>query len=361
VRELRGAGWLIAAPAALLATLVTPAATLPGHDNVDDRALLKGFAFSAHDLQKIDRGEFIGHTMPATGSAVALSVAGIIRVPGSYYLERFRAIESFKKSPEILQIGRFGTPPSEADLASLTLEGDDIDDLKGCRPGDCGLKLDAQGIARLARRDARADQSSAAMRQHLAEYVQRYLEAGNSSLMEYHDDPVPRRLAGELRTILERSEYLQREWPALYRAVGDFSGSLPDGLDGFVYWSKEKVGPRAVISVTHAVISPPRDGAAAIATKQLYGSHYSYGSLGVTMLLDKGTPEAPRTLVVYVNRSRLDIFGGLLGGIKRPLVRSRAREGAERTLRQLRDRLERDYAAGRKPEAGSRKPVAGSR
>jgi hypothetical protein len=282
-------------------------------------------------------------------------------VPGSYYLERFRAIESFKKSPEILQIGRFGTPPSEADLASLTLEGDDIDDLKGCRPGDCGLKLDAQGIARLARRDARADQSSAAMRQHLAEYVQRYLEAGNSSLMEYHDDPVPRRLAGELRTILERSEYLQREWPALYRAVGDFSGSLPDGLDGFVYWSKEKVGPRAVISVTHAVISPPRDGAAAIATKQLYGSHYSYGSLGVTMLLDKGTPEAPRTLVVYVNRSRLDIFGGLLGGIKRPLVRSRAREGAERTLRQLRDRLERDYGAGRKPDAGRRKPEAGSR
>jgi hypothetical protein len=83
-----------------------------------------------------------------------------------------------------------------------------------------------------------------------------------------------------------------------------------------------------------------------IATKQLYASHYSEASLGVTILLDKGTVEAPRTLVIYVNRSRLDIFGGLLGPIKRPLVRSRAREGAERTMRQLRDRLEREYRAG---------------
>jgi hypothetical protein len=323
------------------------AATASGvSQNVDEQELLKQFGFSAHDVQKIGRGEVIGHTTQAAGAEVALAVAGSIGVPTAYYVERFRAVESFKRSAEILQIGRFGATPSAGDLASLTLEGADIDDLKGCRLDNCGVKLDAQGVAQLARRDARSDHSSAAMRQYLAGYVQRYLQAGNASLIEYRDDSEPGRLAGELRGILDRSAYLQRGWPALYRAVSDFSGSLPEGLDHFVYWSKEKIGPRAVISVTHAIISPPRNGGAVIATKQLYASHYSEASLGVTLLLDRGAPAAPRTLVIYVNRSRLDIFGGLLGTIKRPLVRSRAREGAERTLRQLRDRLEREYRAG---------------
>ena len=119
------------------------------------------------------------------------------------------------------------------------------------------------------------------------------------------------------------------------------------GLDAFVYWSKEKIGPRAVVSLTHVVISPPADGNAAIATKQIYASHYGHASLGLTILLDRSTTSAPRTRVIYVNRSRLDIFGGLFGSIKRPIVRSRAREGAERTMTRLRERVESNYRARR--------------
>jgi hypothetical protein len=333
-----------ALPVLLVAALVTAAAR--ADQELDEQPQLKPFGFSPQDVRKIQRGEVIGHTTQAGSDEVALAVAGTIRVPAAYYLRRLRAIESFKKSAEILQIGRFGTTPSAADLSSLTLDSADIDDLKACRLDRCGVKLDAQGIAQLARQDARSDQSSAAMREFLAAYVRRYLQGGNAFLIEYRDGSEPRRLASDLRRILDSSAYLQRGWPEVYRAVSDFTGSLPRELDHFVYWSKEKIGPRPVISVTHAIIGTERNGAAVIATKQLYASHYSYASLGVTMLLDQGTPEAPRTLVIYVNRSRLDVFGGLLGTIKRPLVRSRAREGAERTMRQLRDRLEREYRAG---------------
>jgi hypothetical protein len=310
----------------------------------DEQALLKELGFSAHDLQKIGRGEVVGRTTQADSSAVALVVAGTIAIPTGFYIDRFRAIESFKKTAEVLQIGRFSNPPSNHDLAALTLDEADVSDLKACRIGDCGVKLDEEGITSLARRDAQAGPSSAAMRQYLANYVQRYLERGDAALAEYRDNSQPRRVADELRVILGRSHFLQRGWPALYATVAAFPGTGPEGLEHFVYWSKEKVGPRAVISVTHAIISPPQGGTAAIATKQLFASHYSTGSLGVTMLIDKGTTESPRTLVVYVNRSRLDIFGGILGSIKRPLVRSRARDGAERMMRLLRERLERDYA-----------------
>lgn len=329
-------------PMAALAT-VTLVAGRAGP--ADEPALLKVLGFSAEDLQKISRGEVVGHTTEADASAVALSVAGTIQVPVSYYLDRLRAIESFKKSPEILQIGRFGPAPSPADLAALTLDRADLDYLKDCRLKNCGMKLDAQGIGQLARKAAAAPVLDVAMRQYLADYVQRYLQGGHPALIEYRDGSRPKPVAAELQSIVGHAGYLQQGWPTLYRAVADFQGTLPEGLDHFVYWSKEKIGPRAVISVTHTIISPLQNGAAAVATKQLYASHYSDGSLGVTMLFDKGTDDAPRTLVLYANRSRLDIFGGLFGSIKRPLVRSRARDGAERTMRLLRDRLERDYRA----------------
>ena len=312
-------------------------------ETIDETVLLGEIGFSAEEIQRIGRGEIVSRSIDADGSAIALAVAGTIAVPATFYVESFRDIESFKKTEEVQQIGRFGDPPAAADMAGLTLDQEDIDDLRSCRVGACGVKLDRRGIETIGARDARVDTASAALRAHLSEYTQRYLRSGNSVLMEYHDSSPPGRIAEQLRAISTRTTYLRR-WPALFDAVFNFNGTLPPGLDGFVYWSREKVGPRPVVSVTHVVISPSREGAAVVATKQIYGSHYGRASLGIAILLDKGTPDAPRTRVVYLNRSRLDVFGGILGPLKRPLVRSRAREGAERMMTGVKARLEKKYA-----------------
>lgn len=333
------ASWAIAAALGVVAARAEP-------DEPTAQAILERAGFSRHEIERINAREVVARTNDADGSAVALAVAAIMEVPAAFYIEKFRAIESFKTSPEVKQIGRFGRIPSAADIAPLLLEDDDVDDLKRCRPGSCGLKLDADGIAQLARRDARLDTASTAMRSYLAAYAGRYLTTGNAALMEYRSTSQPRRILDELATILARSQYLRQYWPTLFDAVANYSGSLPSGLDGFIYWSKEKVGPRAVISLTHVIISPVQNGRGAVATKGIYASHYGDASLGVTMLLEEGTMAAPRTLVVYVNRSRLDVLGGLFGAIKRPLVRSRARDGAERTMRALRERTERQYREG---------------
>lgn len=324
-------------------TVVLVSSAAAPADLAEETALLKQIGFSAVDIQKIARGEIVARTTEADSAAVALAVAGTVEVPAAFYIEQFRAIESFKKTPEVRQIGRFGAPPKPDDIAPLVLEQADVDDLRSCRPADCGLKLDGDGIQKLAQRHAQIPTASAAIRPYLAAYASRYMAHGNSALMEYQSTSKPRRLADELGTIMNRSDYLRARWPALFNAVANYAGSMPPDLDGFLYWSKEKIGPRAVVSLTHVIVSPPRDGRAAVATKQIYASHYSDASLGVTMLLEHGTTAEPRTRVIYVNRTRLDIFGGLLGSIKRPLVRSRAREGAERTMRGLREKLEREY------------------
>jgi len=121
------------------------------------------------------------------------------------------------------------------------------------------------------------------------------------------------------------------------------------GVDGFLYWSAEHVGPRAVVTITHAVIGVRPGGPIAIATKQIYASHYFTASLGLTLLADLSTPGAPRTRVIYINRSRVDAFSGMLGSVKRAVARSRARKGADHTLRALKVRLEQEFTRGAGP------------
>jgi hypothetical protein len=332
---------------ALIAAAAPHGRAVIGAEGDGGATLLRDFGFSPDEIRKIDHGEVVANSWHPDAHEVALVVATTMAVTPAFYLERFRDITSFKRAAEVLQIGRIGPAPTTADFAALTLENDDVKDLRSCRLDDCGVKLDRGGIERLARRDADLVTSSAAMRQFLADYLASYLRTGNGALIEYRDDKPARRLADDLREILGRSAYLQRGWPDLFRAVGEFNGSLPRGLDGFLYWSKEKVGPRAVVSVTHVMMQPLAGGSAAVATKQVYASHYSDASLGVTLLVERPSAGGPRTLVIYANRTRLDVFGGILGGLKRPIVRSRARDGAERTMKRLQVRLERDYQTTR--------------
>ena len=125
--------------------------------------------------------------------------------------------------------------------------------------------------------------------------------------------------------------------------MGAFAGGPVNGLEQFLYWSKEKPPGHVVINATHVVIQPDTAGTAVVATKQIYASRYMHASIGLSILIDRSTPEGPRTLVVYMNRTHVDLFDGL-GRMIRPVVRSRARASAERMLGRLRPRLEQEWA-----------------
>lgn len=309
------------------------------------RFLTGDVGFSAAELQRLERGEVVAKGLRADEASVGLVTAARMAIPAQFFLDRFRQIEQFKKTAEVLQIGRLSAAPSAAEFAALTLESGELKDARGCRVGDCAFKLDGAGIERL--RAARNDEAAmAALRTHLAQYVAAYLQKGNTALMEYNDRSRPLAMTDQMERIVRDSPFLQREWPAVHTAIGGYAGTLPQGLEHFVYWSKEKVGPRPVVSLTHAIVRPPRDGVAVVATKQVYASHYTTGSLGLTILVDRSGDNGPATLVVYVNRTRVDIFDGVLGALKRPIVRSRARSGAERMMTGLRTRLENDFKQG---------------
>jgi hypothetical protein len=303
--------------------------------------------FSNDEIARLARGETAARALDSDGAEVAICAAIDVAVPPSFYLARFRDIEAFKVGDLVLQVHRFGSPPSPADMAMLKIADGDVDDLRKCRTGDCALKLDVAGIERI-RSLQTSDTNGAshiadAYRQHLAAYAARYLAHGDAALFEYRDSSRTDRIAEELRLIVEHSPYLARETP-LVGAVSTFNGALPAGVDGFLYWSSERVGPRAVVTMTHAIIGERPGGPIAIATKQIYASHYFTASLGLTLLVDLSTPSAPRTRVIYINRSRVDAFGGMLGSVKRAIAKSRARKGADHMLRALKTRLEQDFS-----------------
>lgn len=302
--------------------------------------------FPQGEIRRVHRGEVIVRALNPDDETVGIAAAVLVAVPPAFYVEQLRRIEEFKQSPEVQQIGRLGTPPSARDFAPLSLDAGELGEARRCRAGDCEMKLDARGIDRLRAVPAQGDVMGA-VRAHLADYASAYLAEGNAALITYHDRGRPQALLGEFERILGSSPALQREWPDLHAALALFSGTLPDGLESFVYWSKEKVGPRPVVSLTHVIIRPPRDGVAVVASKQIYASHYTTASLGLTVLVDQSAAAGPRTLVVYLNRTRVDTFGGLLGGLKRPVVRSRARSGAERMMVTLRTKLESEFRQSR--------------
>jgi hypothetical protein len=77
-----------------------------------------------------------------------VAVTGVVNTNASAdeFLRQYRDSMVRKNNAAILAIGSFSREPSLADLADLTLETDDIDDLKECVVGDCQIKLSAPMI-----------------------------------------------------------------------------------------------------------------------------------------------------------------------------------------------------------------------
>jgi hypothetical protein len=131
--------------------------------------------------------------------------------------------------------------------------------------------------------------------------------------------------------------------PALRGHLVGFPSARAYGATDLVYWSKERVHRRAVVSVTHLAIVPGEHSspvAYAIASKQIYAMHYFDASLGITLLVPDAAASPPSTYVVYLNRSRIDLFDGLWGGMARQVVKGKARSLVAEQLGRIRTSLE---------------------
>ena len=309
--------------------------------------LMTGFHLSAAEIQRVDAGQVVAHTLDVKNRR-EIATLGVIRINTSpaTYVERLADIVSFKQADGILQIGTFSNPPVLQDVASLSIDEADLRRLRECRVEECDVRLGADAIERVRREvDWRAPdasrKASQLVLQLLVDYVGRYRQRGMAATMEYAAR-APRLNVGREFTSLLGADTLTSDYaPRLRRYLLEYPTSSSEKVTDFVYWSKELVRGRPVISITHVATAAVDDSplAYAIGSKQIYAMHYYDASLGLTLLLPDRTAASPSTYVVYLNRSRIDLFDGVFGGVARRIVAGRARTLVAEQLQRLQVRL----------------------
>jgi hypothetical protein len=304
--------------------------------------------FTPAELQTIERGGAVARVLDTERREVAVVGAVRIDAPVDRVLAHYRNVSLLAESAAVLQVGTFSTPPRVEDLQPLAMETYDLETIRECTPGDCGVRLSADHMARFAREvpwNAPDWQSraGASWRRMLVEYAAAYLTGGDATLAEYRNKAEPLRVSQELDILFGQSAFFKSAAPEFLRFAEDFPRARPANTDDLLYWSKDDFGIRPVISITHLMLhrSPPgrerERPLAMIAAKQIYATHYFDAGLGLTAVY--GHP-AGGVLVVSQNRVRTRSLAPLMRAFVRSTVRSRSRSGMEKVLRSTKARLE---------------------
>ena len=77
-----------------------------------------------------------------------------------------------------------------------------------------------------------------------------------------------------------------------------------------------------------------------VTSKQIYANHYFDGSLGLTAFMSI-PDESNRSYLVYENRSRADVLGGLFGKMKRGIVQEKAVDNLKNILESSKNKPQR--------------------
>ena len=306
--------------------------------------------FSPEDIAMLGSGGVSVHTEASTEDLEAVVVAAVqVRAAIDRAVSYFRQLVSFEDGEVTLRFGLFGKPPRPDDLARAALDEDTLDDLKSCRPGDCGVRIGTKNVAEIGqaidwRAADAAERAGGWARQALAAYAADYLARGDDALVTYDDQSKPVSLKETWRAIVDRSPTLAEYAPALQRHLTGFPAiALPGATDELYWYQEHYTSLKTVTGVTHLVTwhDPARPDRAVVAQKQIYASHYYYGSLAVTLFLqDSRDAQQPVTWVVYFNRSRGDLLKGGFGGLKRRVAESMIKDSADSMLGAIKRELE---------------------
>ncbi len=266
------------------------------------------------DRERLDRRDLIVRILPAHDGELGVFAASRLDAAPDALVAWTRAIAEFKKGRFVSAIRRFSEPPVAQDLEGLRLDDVDLEDIRECRLDRCGLKLAAAEIA--------------SMRAAIA--------AGGSAWTEAVQQQFR-------RIILARLDSYRASVPTIETSLADYPGIDVTDSESFFYWSKERYGnAKPVVAMTHVtIIRPGASGRPAVLVlgKEIFATHYRNASLGLTAIVRDHVRDV--SYLVYVNRSHVDVLGGVFGGLKRKVIEGRIRSESAELLTRVRDRLER--------------------
>ena len=225
---------------------------------------------------RIARGEVVVQILPADDGE--LGVFAVSRLDADPEMLAVCRVGQFDRGPQEESVSAGGAavsdPPVLDDLDDLVFEEEDIDSVRDCRQGSCGLKMAAGEIESL-RRAADAgglvwkDAVRRPFREIVVDRVNAYRSQGFAGLSPYVDRHVPVYPRSAVGVLLDHSPYLRTS------AFDDKDVRA----DSYFYWSKEHYGTgKPVITVTHVDVVRPRGPCAlrvAMVSTEILATHYA--------------------------------------------------------------------------------------
>ncbi len=296
---------------------------------------------SAEERSTLESGNPIARILPANGREDAVFGAIRVNVDGDRLVAWTRRVEQFKQGSYVLGIGRLSDPPRIEDFANVSLDAEDLQSIRNCHPGSCGVKLSAQEMTRLhkvAGRNSDNDALQQEFRQLLLERAQLYLRTGN--ILQYDDQHAPLSPTEHFTKLLDQTSFLSSV-PQFSDYLRNYPAVADPQVESFIYWSKEHAAGKAIISMTHVNIvrnQAPNLPDTLIVSRDIFSTHYVDASLSVTALIsnDDGGP----SYLVYLNRTEIDVLHGAFSGVVRHAMQHRVKASATGIIEDYRHRLE---------------------
>ena len=295
----------------------------------------------------LSAGAAVVDVLPARGGDISIFGAAKTRVGNERLAAWMRQIEDLQRGPHVPIAVRFSDPPRLQDLDRLVLDGSDLDDIRDCERGDCGLKLSGDEIDRLRRRMVMAGEQwqsavQAEFRSIMFNRVMTYLARGSDGMAPYEDHERPVLPGIEFRAIAARMDGARLVEPGVAEYLRRFPDIRRGDIESFLYWSKERFGSgKPIVTITHVSIIPAVGNGQTemvIASKQVFATHYFAASLSFVSITTP-MPSGDRYLV-YTRRSHVDVLLGFWGGLTRRIVESRIRGDGPSVLDVIRRRIE---------------------
>jgi hypothetical protein len=327
----------LTAATAVLAMIAFPSG-LASHASDPFGVLAPDIAVGLDERQRLQRGETVVRVLPGRDGYLALSAIVKVEATAARVVAWTSQVEKLQKGKYVPEVGRFSTPPHLRDLDGLTIEPGDLVALRRCRPGDCDVKLSDVEIDRL--RSAGDAGLETAFRQILIERATNYLRDGDSSALPYRDHKMPVAPAEAFQAVLHRLTFFPRQFDCYAAYLRGFPNIADRHVqESFLYWSKETLGMKPIVSITHFSadwFDTPDRPEAMVVSKQVYATHYRNAAITMNVVVADGASH----YLVYINRSQIDAFKGMFGGFVRRVVERRVLAEAPDVLRGIRRRIE---------------------
>jgi len=305
---------------------------------------------SQDQIDAIRRGQPVAKTLPSrTPAEVFLFGAVYIHAAPESYLRFALDFNRLRKLPNYLALGVFSTPPQLSDLKGFSLDNDDIQALKNCKPGDCLIQMPTSSIEELHQSVSWSaanvnDQVNQLLQKTALQRLLAYQRDGNAALGVYNDKPNQTQVSQQFAYMLSYDKVLPKRLPDFYNYLLAYPNSKPANVEDTFYWARVKFGLKPTLRVVQVVTMHGKPGdqiAYAIAEKQLYSSHYFETALDLSFCVPgSDDPKQPGFYLIMVMGSEQTGLTGAKGSIVRKAAVGRSVSNLKEALTTIKNTLE---------------------